>query len=118
MRNKLTRIVLETKKMATITGDAARGFRHVDVELVLDALPRRPIGRVLVAILPNRAPAGEHGRRGRGSDLLRRRQSALNQALNHKSVRLLVEGVELGRDMRLGANAEGRLVNRALVVVD
>jgi hypothetical protein len=81
-------------------------------ELVLDALPRREVGGVLVAVLPDRAPRGEHGRRGGGADLVGGGGAAGGDAAQHEVVRGDGEGVELRGDVRRGVDCrqqrEGR----------
>lgn len=107
MRNELLGIVLETEKLVTVGVD-------VGGELVLDALPGREVGRVLVPVLPDGAPRLEDGARRGGADLGRRGEAALQEAADHQGVGLRVEGVELGGDVGLRTDVERR--RRAAVV--
>jgi hypothetical protein len=89
-------------------GDALRGVGlEVKVpavgrsgELVLDALPRGEVGSVLVPILPDRPPGGEHGERRGAADLVGRCGAACSDAAYHEPVGGGAEGVELRRDVR------------------
>jgi len=88
-------------------GDALRGVGlEVEVpavgrrgELVLDALPRGEVGGVLVAVLPDRPPGGEHGERRGAADLVGGGGAAGADAAQHEPVGGGAEGVELRRDV-------------------
>ena len=89
-------------------GDALRGVGlEVEVppvgrrgELVLDALPRGEVGGVLVPVLPDGPPRGEHGERRGGADLVGGGGAAGEDAAQHEPVRGGAEGVELRGDVR------------------
>lgn len=110
MRNELLGIVLEAEEFVTVLVDMGG-------ELVLDALPRGEVSRVLVPVLPDGAPRLEHGSRRGGSDLSRVGEPALQEAPNHQGVGLRVESVELGRDMGLRTDVERRRWWRGPVLV-
>lgn len=69
-------------------------------ELVLDALPRGEVGGVLVPVLPDRPPGGEHGERRGAADLVGGGGAARADAAQHEPVGGGAEGVELRRDVR------------------
>ena len=102
MGNELIRIILEAEKFITV------GRIDMNIELVLNPLPRSEVRRVLIPVLPDRPPAGKHRNWRSGADLLGRSWAAFAEALQHQSMRLLVESVELGGNMRLGANVRRR----------
>lgn len=104
MRDILLRVILETEVLVTGCGV------HVSRKLVLDSLPRREVGRILVTVLPDGPPRLEHGSRRGGADLGWSCEPLLQNAPDHQSVRLRVESVELSGYMRLGANVRGRLI--------
>lgn len=89
-------------------GDALRGVGlEVKVaavgrrgELVLDALPRGEVGSVLVPVLPDGPPGGEHGERRGAADLVGGGGAARADAAQHEPVGGGAEGVELRRDVR------------------
>lgn len=107
----MIRIILEAEKFVTV--------RRIDmnVELVLNPLPRSEVRRVLIPVLPDRPPAGEHRSWRSGANLLGRSWAAFAETLQHQSMRLLVESVELRGDMRLGANVRRRRMMTATMVV-
>lgn len=104
MRNKLLGIILEVQELITGAGVDVGG------ELLLDALPRGEVGRVLVPVLPHRAPGLEDGAGRGGPNLGGGRQALLEDALDHEGVGIRVEGVELGRDVGVGANVREGMV--------
>lgn len=107
MRNELGSIVLKTQVIVSnfvIGIGMIRAKSDVTVvvedgEFVLDALPGGEIGGVLVAVLPDGAPAGEDGGRGGGFDFVGRGEAALENTGDHEGVGLLVESVELGGEV-------------------
>lgn len=103
MGNELLGVVLEAEEFVTVRVD-------VSGELVLDPLPSREVSGVLVAVLPDGAPGLEDGAGRGGADLRRRGEAALEEAADHEGVGLRVEGVELRRDVGLGADEERLLL--------
>ncbi|KAG6665526.1 hypothetical protein CIPAW_02G167100 [Carya illinoinensis] len=100
MGDELLGIVFEAEEL--ITG----GGVDVGGELVLDALPGGKVRGVLVAVLPDGAPGLEDGPGCGSADLSRGGESLLQEAADHQGVGLRIEGVELGRDVGLGADME------------
>lgn len=95
MRHELPRVVFKAEELVAGGGIEARG------ELVLDPFPRRDVGGVLVAVLPDGAPRFEDGARGGDADLGGGGEAAFAEAEDHEGVGFGVECVELGGDVRL-----------------
>lgn len=95
VRNQLLGIVLKAQEEVVTVMVMVGGSG----ELVLDAFPGGEVGGVLVAILPDGAPAGEDGGRSGGADLVGSGEAALEDAADHQGMGLGVEGVELGGDV-------------------
>lgn len=125
MRHALLRVVLEAKKFVTGSGV------NMGREFLLDALPTRHIGGILVTVLPDGPPRFQDGVGRSSADLVGGSQAVLENAANHKRVRFRIECVELRGYMRLGVNVSScmtvigviafgigvRRVNQGIIVV-
>lgn len=101
VRDELVRVVFEAEEVG-VGGNVV-----VRSELVLDAFPGGEVGGVLVAVLPDGAPGGEHGAGGGGADVGGGGEAAEEEGAEHEGVGGGGEGVELGRDVGVGGDEEG-----------
>lgn len=101
VRDELVGVVFEAEEVGV-------GIRVVvGGKLVLDAFPGGEVGGVLVAVLPDGAPGGEHGAGGGGADVGGGGEAAEEEGAEHEGVGGGGEGVELGRDVGVGGDEEG-----------
>lgn len=70
----------------------------------MDSFPRSEVRCLLVAVFPDGAPRLQDSARSGGTDLRRRGQAVLKEAVDHEGVGFRFEGVELGGDVGLQAN--------------
>ncbi|KAM0946046.1 hypothetical protein DsansV1_C09g0090671 [Dioscorea sansibarensis] len=73
------------------------------MEFVLDTLPGSEIRSILITVLPHRPPGLQNRARGSLTELIRSCEPALEDATDHKIVRLAIEGIELGGDVGAGS---------------